>query len=125
MHVRPKIHDFLGTLLTSAISLHQEIDWGKVIKKFSALNFPRGTVNSIIVKLEEAWNHQDSEMKLRTWAEVIKNPMSTLKQLQKSSTEMEVPAGRTTISEILDQSGLYARVARWKSLQSKKHVAVT
>lgn len=89
------------------------------------MNFPRGTVNSIIVKLEEAWNHQDSEMKLRTWAEVIKNPMSTLKQLQKSSTEMEVPAGRTTISEILDQSGLYARVARWKSLQSKKHVAVT
>jgi hypothetical protein len=43
--------------------------------------------------------------------EVTKNPIVTLTQLQ-----------ITTISAALHQSGLHGRVARWKSLLSKRHM---
>jgi hypothetical protein len=54
--------------------------------------------------------------------EVTKNPMVTLTELQSSSVEMGEPSRRTTISAALYQSGLYGRVARQKSLLSKRHM---
>uniref|UniRef100_A0AAZ3SAE9 Transposase Tc1-like domain-containing protein n=1 Tax=Oncorhynchus tshawytscha TaxID=74940 RepID=A0AAZ3SAE9_ONCTS len=47
--------------------------------------------------------------------------MVTLTELQNSSVEMGEPSRRTTISAALHQSGLYGRVARWKSLPTVKH----
>ena len=54
--------------------------------------------------------------------EVIKNQMVTLTELQSSSVEMGDPSRRTAISAALYQSGLYDRVARLKSLLSKRHM---
>jgi hypothetical protein len=55
--------------------------------------------------------------------EVSNNPIVTLRELQSSSVEMEEPSRRTTISAAFQhQSGLYARVARRKSLLSKRHM---
>lgn len=39
--------------------------------------------------------------------------VTTLVEIQ-STSEMREPLGRTTISEIFPQLGLYCRVARWK-----------
>ncbi|KAG2457009.1 TC1A transposase, partial [Polypterus senegalus] len=55
--------------------------------------------------------------------EVTKNPMVTLSELQRSSVERGEPSRRTTISAAIHQSGLYGRVARQKSLLSKRHMA--
>ncbi|KAG2456329.1 TCB1 transposase, partial [Polypterus senegalus] len=55
--------------------------------------------------------------------EMTKNPMVTLSELQRSSVERGEPSRRTTISAAIHQSGLYGRVARWKPLLSKKHMA--
>ncbi|KAF4088887.1 hypothetical protein AMELA_G00059910 [Ameiurus melas] len=55
-------------------------------------------------------------------AEVTKNPMVTLTELQRVSVERGEPSRRTTISAALHQSGLYGRVARWKPLLSKRHM---
>ncbi|KAG2465684.1 TCB1 transposase, partial [Polypterus senegalus] len=55
--------------------------------------------------------------------EVTKNPMVTLSELQRSSVERGEPSRRTTISAAIHQSGLYGRVARWKSLLTKRHMA--
>ena len=54
--------------------------------------------------------------------EVTKNPMVTLTELQSSCVEMGAPLRRTTISAALHQSDLYGRVARRKSLVSKRHI---
>ena len=54
--------------------------------------------------------------------EVTKNTMVTLTELQSSSVEMGEPSRRTTISEALNQSGLYGRVARQKPLLSKRYM---
>ena len=76
----------------------------------------------------EVWNHQDwvaRLAKLNNWArsvlvrEVSKNPTVTLTEFRKSFAEMGEPAGRTTISAALHQSGLYGRVAGLKPLLSK------
>ncbi|KAK3557586.1 hypothetical protein QTP70_030514 [Hemibagrus guttatus] len=56
--------------------------------------------------------------------EVTKNPMVTLKELQRFSVERGEPSRRTTISAALHQSGLYGRVARRKPLLSKRHMTV-
>ena len=54
--------------------------------------------------------------------EVTKKPMVTLTELQSSSVEMGEPSRRTTISAALYQLGLYGRVARRKTLLSKRHM---
>ena len=48
--------------------------------------------------------------------------MVTLTELQSSSVDMGEPSRRTTISAALHQSGLYGRVARRKSLLSKRNM---
>ncbi|KAG2462686.1 TCB1 transposase, partial [Polypterus senegalus] len=55
--------------------------------------------------------------------EVTKNPMVTLSKLQRSSVERGEASRRTIISAAIHQSGLYGRVARWKPLLSKRHMA--
>ncbi|KAG2466997.1 TCB1 transposase, partial [Polypterus senegalus] len=55
--------------------------------------------------------------------EVTKNPMVTLSKLQTSSVERGEPSRRKTISAAIHQSGLYCRVARWKPLLNKRHMA--
>ena len=55
--------------------------------------------------------------------EVTKDTIVTLTELQSSSVEMREPCRRTTISAALHQPGLYGRVARWKPLLSKRHMA--
>ncbi|KAG2462119.1 TCB1 transposase, partial [Polypterus senegalus] len=65
-----------------------------------------------------------SDQGRRTLArEVTKNPMVTVSELQRSSVERGEPSRRTTISAAIHQSGLYGRVARRKSLLSKRHMA--
>ena len=82
---------------------------GEGYQKMSAvLKVPKNTLASIILKMREVWNHQDS--------------MVTLTDLQSSSVEMEEPPRRTTISAALHQSGLYGQVAKWKPLLSKRHM---
>uniref|UniRef100_A0AAZ3PFH5 Transposase Tc1-like domain-containing protein n=1 Tax=Oncorhynchus tshawytscha TaxID=74940 RepID=A0AAZ3PFH5_ONCTS len=48
--------------------------------------------------------------------------MVTLTELQSSSVEMGEPSRRITICAALPQSGLYVRVARRKTLLSKRHM---
>ncbi|KAI3357191.1 hypothetical protein L3Q82_015646, partial [Scortum barcoo] len=55
--------------------------------------------------------------------EVTKNLMVTLSELQRTSVERGEPSRMTTISAAIHQSGLYGRVARWKPLLSKRHMA--
>jgi hypothetical protein len=54
--------------------------------------------------------------------EVTKNPMVTLTKLQSYSVEIGEPSRKTTISAALNQSGLYGRAARRKSLLSKRYM---
>jgi transposase len=54
--------------------------------------------------------------------EETNDPMVTLTELQSSSVEMAEPSRKTTISAVLDQLGLYGRVARRKPLLSKRHM---
>ena len=55
--------------------------------------------------------------------EMTKNLMVTLTELQSSSVEMGEPFRRTTIiSAAFHQSGLYGRVATWKTLLSKRQM---
>ena len=54
--------------------------------------------------------------------EVTKNPIVTLTELQTSSVEMGEPSRRTAISAAPQQSSLYGRVARRKTLLSKRHM---
>ena len=54
--------------------------------------------------------------------EVTKNPMVTLTELYSSSLEMGEPSRRTTISAALHQLGLYGRVARLKTLLTKRNM---
>ena len=54
--------------------------------------------------------------------EVTKNPMTTLTELQNSSSEMGESSGRTTVSAAFHKSRLYGRVARRKRLLTKRHM---
>jgi hypothetical protein len=75
-------------------------------KKFGTTNtFPRA---GCLAKL----SNQGRRALVR---EVTKNPMVTL-------TDMGEPSRRTTISAVLQQSGLYGRVARQEPLLSKRHM---
>ena len=55
--------------------------------------------------------------------EVSKNSMVTWSELQRSSVERGEPSRRTTISAAIHQPGLYGRVARRKSLLSKRSLS--
>jgi hypothetical protein len=57
--------------------------------------------------------------------ELTKIPMVSLKELQCSSVEMGEHSRRTTISAELHKSGLYGRVARQKTLLSKRHMTAS
>ena len=54
--------------------------------------------------------------------EVIKNPMVTLAELQRSCVEIGETSRRTTTTATLHRSGLYGRVARRKPLLSERHM---
>ncbi|KAG2462375.1 TC1A transposase, partial [Polypterus senegalus] len=108
---------------------------GEDYRKISAvLKVPMSTVASIICKWKKfeitrtlpraGWPSKLSDRGRRTLVrEVTKNPMVTLSELQRSSVERVEPSRRTTISAAIHQLGLYGRVARWKSLLSKRHMA--
>ena len=97
------------------------------------LKVPKSTVSSIIRKWKEygttqTFTRAGHPTKLNNWArrtfvrEVTKNPMTTVKGLQSSLTEMGEPDERTTVSAALHQSRLYVRVVRPKPLLSKRHM---
>ena len=69
------------------------------------------------------WSKLSDRGKRALVREVTKNLMVTLSELQRSSVERGEPSRRTTISAAIHQSGLYGRVARWKPLLSKRHMA--
>jgi transposase len=100
----------------------------------AALKVPKNTVDNIILKWKKFGTTKTlsragcpAKLSYRgRWAlvrEVTKNPMVTLTELQSSSVEMGTPSRRTTISAALHQLSLYRRVARWKPLLSKRHMA--
>ncbi|KAG2455418.1 TCB1 transposase, partial [Polypterus senegalus] len=106
---------------------------GECYTKISAaLKVPMSTVASIIRKCKKfettrtlpraGWPSKLSDRGRRALVrEVTKNPMVTLSE--RSSVERGEPFRRTTISAAIHQSGLYGRVARWKPLLSKRHMA--
>uniref|UniRef100_A0AAQ4Q2V2 Transposase Tc1-like domain-containing protein n=1 Tax=Gasterosteus aculeatus aculeatus TaxID=481459 RepID=A0AAQ4Q2V2_GASAC len=57
--------------------------------------------------------------------EVTRNPMVTLRELQRCSMKRGEPYRRTTISAALHKSGLFGRVARQKPLLSKKDMTAS
>ncbi|KAG2463651.1 TCB1 transposase, partial [Polypterus senegalus] len=100
----------------------------------AALKVPMSTVASIICKWKKFETTRTlpragrpsklSDQGRRALVrEVTKNPMVTLSELQRSSVERGEPSRRTTIFAAIHQSGLYGRVARWKPLLSKRHMA--
>ncbi|KAG2466723.1 TCB1 transposase, partial [Polypterus senegalus] len=109
--------------------------YGEGYRKIStALKVPMCTVASIIRKWKKfettrTLPRAGRPSKLSDWGrrvlvrEVTKNLMVTLSELQRSSVERGEPSRRTTISAAIHQSGLYGRVARWKPLLSKRHMA--
>uniref|UniRef100_A0AAY5K4D1 C2H2-type domain-containing protein n=2 Tax=Esox lucius TaxID=8010 RepID=A0AAY5K4D1_ESOLU len=107
---------------------------GEGYKKIAkALNVPRSTVCSVIVKWRKFGTTETlprtgrpAKLSKRTRRalvkEVTENPKATLKEPQSFSAETGETAKRTTISAALHQSGLYGIVARRKPLLSKKHM---
>ena len=109
----------------------RDTDLGKCTKKMSAaLKVPKNTVATIILKwktFETPKTHHRAGRPAKLSkggrkAEVTKNPMVTLTELQSYSVEMGEPSRRTTISAVLHQSSLYGRVAKRKPLLSKRHM---
>ncbi|KAG2459251.1 TCB1 transposase, partial [Polypterus senegalus] len=103
-------------------------------KIFASLKVPMSTVASIIRKWKKfettrtlpragRLSKLSDQGRRALVREVTKNPMVTLSELQRSSVERGEPSRRTTISAAIHQSGLYGRVARWKPLLSKRHMA--
>ncbi|KAK3517617.1 hypothetical protein QTP70_013287 [Hemibagrus guttatus] len=107
---------------------------GEGYRKISAvLKVPVSTVASIICKWKKFGTTRTlpraglpakpSNRERRALVrEVTKNPMVTLKELQRFSVERGELSRRTTISAALHQSGLYGRVTRRKPLLSKRHM---
>ena len=90
---------------------------------YAALKVPKNTVASIILKWKKFGTTKLSNRGRRALVrEVTKNLMVTLTELQSSSVEMGEFFRRTTVSAALRQTGLYGRVARRKSLLSKRHM---
>jgi hypothetical protein len=99
----------------------------------AALKVPKNTVACVSLKWKKfettkSLPRAGRPAKLSNWGrralvrEVIKNPMVTQTELQRSSVEMGEPSRRTTISAALQQSGLYGRVASRKQLLSKRQM---
>ncbi|KAG2463250.1 TCB1 transposase, partial [Polypterus senegalus] len=104
------------------------------IKISAALKVPMSTVASIIRKWKKFETTRtlpragrpsklSDRGKRALVREVTKNLMVTLSELQRSSVEGGELSRRTTITAAIHQSGLYGRVARWKLLLSKRHMA--
>ena len=102
--------------------------WGRVAKMSAALNIPKNTVASIILKwkkfgttktLPRAGLLAKLSNRRVLVREVNKNPMV---ELQSASVEMGEPSRRTTISAAFQQSGPYGRVARRKPHLSKRQM---
>ena len=97
------------------------------------MKVPKSTVASIILKWKKFGTTNTLPRgghlaKLRNWGkralvrEVTTNPRVTLTELQSSYLKMGEPSRRTPISAALHQSGLNGRVARQKTLLSKRHM---
>ncbi|KAK3569633.1 hypothetical protein QTP86_002580 [Hemibagrus guttatus] len=102
-------------------------------KIYAALKVPMGTVASIICKWKKfgairtrprtgRLGKLSNRGRRALVREVTKNPMVTLKELQRFSEERGEPSRRTNISAALHQSGLYGRATRQKPLLSKRHM---
>ena len=124
-----KIIDF--DLRDRIVSRHRS---GEGYQNFSAtLKVPKNTVASIILKWKKFGTTKtlpragrpaklSNRGRRSLVREVTKNPIVTLTELQSSSVEMGEPSRMTTISAVLHQSGLYDRVARLKTLLSKRRM---
>ncbi len=107
---------------------------GQGYKKMSAaLNVPKSTVASIILKwktfgttrtLPRAGRPAKLSYRGRRALvrEVKKNPNITVAELQRCIREMGESCRKSTITAALHQSGLYGRVARRKPLLSARHM---
>lgn len=95
-----------------------DIDLGKGTKLFFKLKMLPEALYAPLLWNGELLNHQKWARRVLV-RQVAKNPKATLKELQKSSTEMRESAGRMTISEKLHESGL-DRVARQMPLLRKR-----
>lgn len=103
------------------VARHKSGHGYKTISK--ALNVPRSTVASIVVKWKKFGTTRTlprvgrpaklSGRARRALArQVTKNPTVTLTELQKFTTEMGDPAGKTTILAALHKSGFYCKVGK-------------
>ncbi|XP_060776462.1 uncharacterized protein LOC132885949 [Neoarius graeffei] len=99
----------------------------------AALQVPKSTVATIIRKWKKFGTTKNPPRpgrlaKLSDWGkqalakEVSRNPRVTLTELQCILVEMGEPFRRSTIQAALHKSGLYGRVARRKTLLSKRHM---
>ena len=108
----------------------KSISQGKDKKKMSkALNIPRNSVKSIIKKWKEygtcvnlaragRLHKLSGRARRRLVREATKTPMTTLKELQASATEMGETLHTTTVARVLHQSKLYGR----EPLLKKTHI---
>ncbi|KAF7656113.1 hypothetical protein LDENG_00045810 [Lucifuga dentata] len=118
--------------------LRERIVWrhraGQGYKIISAtLNVPRSTAASIVLKWKKFGTTRtlpragrppkmDNRERRVLVREVMKNPMVTMNELQRSCKELGETSRRSNISAALHQSGLYGRVARRKPFLSKKQM---
>ncbi len=107
--------------------------WPRLQKNSAALNVPKSTVASIILKwktfgttrtLPRAGRPAKLSYRGRRALvrEVKKNPKITVAELQRCIREMGESCRKSTITAALHQSGLYGRVARRKPLLSARHM---
>ena len=107
--------------------------WGKVQKMSAAMEVPKNTLASIILKwkkfgttktLPKAGCPRQTE-RLGRWVlvrVVTKNLMVPLTERQRSSVRLGEPSRRTTISAALHQSSLFGGVDKRNPLLSKRHM---
>ena len=109
-------------------------DQGMGIKNISkALNIPWSTVKTITKKWKVYGttktlprsgcpSKMDDQARMRLIRAASKRPVVTLKELQPCMAKTGHCVHVTTISQALDKSGLYGRVARRKPLLKKSHL---
>ena len=103
------------------VSRHRSVEGYQNIP--AALKVPKNTVAPIILKWKKFGTTKTLPRASRSTklSNRGRRALVTLTELQSSSVEMGEPSRRTTNSAALHQSGLYGRVARRKSLLSKRH----
>ncbi|XP_018550156.1 centrin-3 [Lates calcarifer] len=117
--IKSKEHS--ADLRDKIVARHKSGQGYKTISK--ALNIPRSTVASIIVKWKKFGTTRtlprvgrpqklSKRAKRALVREVTKNPMVTLTELQKSAAVMGESVGKATISAALHRSGFYCKVVR-------------